>query len=177
MWTKVERFLCKIQIHENAFYKGSARLCFTKTKIVTNRVDGIKFSKDVNISMWNLPTFNDTLTIWWWKFHLLSRFEGKNYWKFQYFLKWILKFYKLGNFFYTNQNSSWKPDSEGKFRRVFRFFSAIARNPTRGVSWSRVIRFLILDFSIGFWIFLKFSPKMLYLGPIYPRKVGHIDTS
>jgi hypothetical protein len=87
------------------------------------------------------------------------------------------RFHKQGEVSNTNQNSSWKPDSEGKFSRVFRIFSAIGRNPTRGVSWSRVARFSILDFSIGFQFFFKFSPKMLYLGPIYPRKVGHIDTS
>jgi hypothetical protein len=39
---------------------------------------------------------------------------------------------------------------------------------------SRVTKFSILDFSIGFPISFKFSPKMLYLGSIYPGKVGHI---
>jgi hypothetical protein len=37
-----------------------------------------------------------------------------------------------------------------------------------------VTRFSIFDFSIGFPIFFKLSPKMLYLGPNYPRKVGQI---
>ncbi len=45
-------------------------------------------------------------------------------------------------------------------------------NFLRGVSWNRVTRFSILDFLIGFPNFSKLSPKMLYLGPIYPRKVG-----
>jgi hypothetical protein len=149
---------------------------------LTDRVDGIKFSKDVNISTtfkieWNLPTFYDTPTIRWCQFHGLSRFEGKNCWKFQCFSEWILKFHKQGKVFNTNQNSCWKPYSEGKFRQVLRIFPAIAGNLTRGVSWSRVTRFSIFDFSIGFSNFLKISPKMLYLGPIYPRKVGHIDTS
>jgi hypothetical protein len=40
----------KIQIHENAFYKGNDRHCSTKTKIVIDRIDGILFSKDENIS-------------------------------------------------------------------------------------------------------------------------------
>ncbi len=34
------------------------------------------------------------------------------------------------------------------------------------------IRFSILDFSTGFQISFGSSPKMIYLGPIYPRKVG-----
>jgi hypothetical protein len=53
-------------------------------------------------------------------------------------------------------------------------WSVVQPNLTRGVSWSRVIRFSNLDFSIGFPNFFKLSPKMLNLGPIYPRKVGHI---
>jgi hypothetical protein len=32
-----------------------------------------------------------------------------------------------------------------------------------------VIRFSILNFSIGFPNFFKLLPKMLYLGPIYPK--------
>jgi hypothetical protein len=71
-----------MQIHENAFYKGNARLCFTKTEIVTDRVDGIKFSNDMSISTWNFPTFNNTPTIRWRQFDGLSRFESENCWNF-----------------------------------------------------------------------------------------------
>jgi hypothetical protein len=99
----------------------------------------------------------------------------------QFFPKWILKFHKqvskclsvkVSN---TDQYLSWKLVSWGKFPRVLRIFIAIARNPTRGESWSRVTRFSILDFSIYFPNFFKLSPKMLYLGPIYPRKWGPIE--
>jgi hypothetical protein len=37
-----------------------------------------------------------------------------------------------------------------------------------------VTRFSILDFLIGFPNFFKPSPKMLYLGPDYPKNWGHI---
>ncbi len=60
---QIEQSLCKMRFRENQFYKGNARPCFTKTKIVMDRVDGIRFSKDLNISTWNLPTFCDTPTI------------------------------------------------------------------------------------------------------------------
>jgi hypothetical protein len=56
-------------------------------------------------------------------------------------------------------------------------FPAVGRNPTRGVSWSRVTSFSILDFLIGFPNFFKLSPKILYIGSIYPKNWGHIDTS
>jgi hypothetical protein len=52
-----------MRFRENQFYKSNARPWFTKTKIVIDGIDGIKFSKDINISTWNLPTFYDTPTI------------------------------------------------------------------------------------------------------------------
>jgi hypothetical protein len=54
--------LCKMRFRENQFYKGNARLCSTKTKIVMNRDDRIWFSKNVNI-FGNLSTFYDTHTV------------------------------------------------------------------------------------------------------------------
>ncbi len=39
----------KMRFRENQFYKGNARLCFTKTKIVIDRVDVISFSKNLDI--------------------------------------------------------------------------------------------------------------------------------
>ncbi len=62
LWSKIECFLCKMRFCENQFYKGTAWLWFTKTKIVMDRIDGIWFSKNLNISTWNLPTFYDTPT-------------------------------------------------------------------------------------------------------------------
>jgi hypothetical protein len=52
-----------MRFRESQFYKGNARLWFTKTKTVIDKVDEIWFYKDVNISTWNLPTFYDTLKI------------------------------------------------------------------------------------------------------------------
>jgi hypothetical protein len=40
----------KLFFLKNPFYKGNARLGFTKTKIVIDMMDGILFSKYVNIS-------------------------------------------------------------------------------------------------------------------------------
>ncbi len=54
---------------------------------------------------------------------------------------------------------------------------AIARITTRDGSRSSVGRCSISDFSIGFPNFFKLSPKMLYLGPIYPKFGGPIDAS
>jgi hypothetical protein len=101
----------------------------------------------------------------------------KNCWEMHFLPEWSLKFHKQDKFSNTDQYLSWKLVSQGKFPRILRIFPAIARNPTRGVSWSRVTRFSILDFLIGFPIFFKFSPKMLYLGPNYPKIGGPIDTS
>ncbi len=88
-----------------------------------------------------------------------SRFEGKSRWEIHYLPKLILKFHKQGIVSDTGQYLSWKLVSEGKFSRVLWIFSAIARNPTRGVSWSKVTRFSILDFSIGFPIFFQIFAK------------------
>ncbi len=51
-------------------------------------------------------------------------------------------------------------------------FPAFARNPTRSGSWSRVTRFSILHFSIGFPNFFKLSPEMIYLGQGWPTRVS-----
>jgi hypothetical protein len=37
----VKHSLCKMRFRENQFYRGTARLWFTKTKIGIDRVDGI----------------------------------------------------------------------------------------------------------------------------------------
>jgi hypothetical protein len=56
--TKVHRFrsfdrnkkkLYFTRLNKNPFYRGNTRPSSTKTKIVIDRVDGILFSKDVNI--------------------------------------------------------------------------------------------------------------------------------
>jgi hypothetical protein len=40
-----------------------------------------------------------------------------------------------------------------------------------------IFQFSILGFLVSFPNFFKLSPKMFYLGPIYPKNLGHIDTS
>ncbi len=94
-----------------------------------------------------------------------------------YLPEWNLKFYNQGKVSNTEQYLSWKLVNQGKFPRVLWIFPAIGRNPTRGVSGSILTRFSILNFSIGFPIFRKLSPKMLYLGPTDPKIKGPIDTS
>ncbi len=40
-WILIFLINFKMRFRENQFYKGNARPCFTKIKIVTDRVDGI----------------------------------------------------------------------------------------------------------------------------------------
>ncbi len=97
-----------------------------------------------------------------------SCFKGRNFWKIHDVPEWILKFHKQDKVSSFDQYLSRKLVSLRNFLQVLRIFPAIARISTRGVSWSRVARFSIFDFSISFPNFFKFSQKILYLGHNYP---------
>ncbi len=93
---------------EKQFYRGNARLCFTKTVIVIDRVDGIWFYKDANISTWNLPTFCDAHKIRWRQFLGPKLHERWKLLKNLFPPEWILKFHKEGKVSSTDQCLSWK---------------------------------------------------------------------
>ncbi len=82
--------------------------------------------------------------------------------------------FQMGLGFWCSEWSVQRTASQMSFQQ---WVETLPNLPSRMKSKFSQTRFSSLVFLIGFPIIFKLSPNMLYLGPMYPKNWGRIDTS